>query len=677
MTFDHGTRWFAEFEKYSLTGGELNSCSGDGGGVTSCNHCDIRWRACLEAGGKVIDGLEMFAGGLVAEELLGEGVAQTTCITLAKGAQCMSGEVPGTDSDNAVQYEVVGGVCKCYTGFADIPDGATDFYTYDETAALIRGVNDLTAKGVAVCYLPADPTPGPTPGIDRNPSPTNLLSYEIYSAQTCSASSSVFAFSVEVVTSKSALYADEYFNSPCKSTIVDFTNGQKKTFWFKGYCNADHSEETGSTQGEVVLWADQEGCEAFDQQAVEFFDWSFDAATNQGGCMRANPNTHPTYGARLTCTAGAAASSCADAAITTMTKLAKCGLRSDVALARMEGLLKAQFPSLSMPISTVAEQLETTKCVECLEDFADALFEIPYSTCPAVLGGSTYNAPEAIAVALVGPKQNKMAAAAYGFLSDITGFSVTEEICKCLEGGVCFSLKPQLKIGGFDSLAAFTSSHRKAAKKVFADKISVTEAMVRSTFSWRIPKFSWRNRRLTTGNIEATFEISGLTESAMAYANTQIEEVASDPQSFVTQLASQFEVEGADVPPNMAVVVEITLAPTQAPSDVVVEGFSGSAESTDDDEGNNQNPLIFSVTAAVVFLIASACGYRFHRSTVHRYCCAKTNQVDSAPAAIQVVPVQAVPKQAVPAQAVPAQAVPMQAVPVQGVPAPVSEPVQK
>ena len=27
----------------------------------------------------------------------------------------MSGEVPGTDSDNAVQYEVVGGVCKCYT----------------------------------------------------------------------------------------------------------------------------------------------------------------------------------------------------------------------------------------------------------------------------------------------------------------------------------------------------------------------------------------------------------------------------------------------------------------------------------------------------------------------------------------------------------------------------------
>jgi hypothetical protein len=48
-------------------------------------------------------------------------------------------------------------------------------------------------------------------------------------------------------------------------------------------------------------------------------------------------------------------------------------------------------------------------------------------------------------------------------------------------------------------------------------------------------------------------------------------------------------------------------------------------------------------------------------------CCAKTNQVDSAPAAIQAVPMQAVL----------AQAVPMQAVPVQAVPAPVSEPVQK
>jgi hypothetical protein len=214
---------------------------------------------------------------------------------------------------------------------------------------------------------------------------------------------------------------------------------QKNTFWFKGYCNAEHSE-TGSTQGEVVLWADQEGCEAFDRQAVEFYDWSFDAATNQGACMTANPETHPTYGARLTCTAGAAASSCADAATTTMTKLAKCGLRSDAALARMEGLLQQQFPSLSMPISTVVAQLETTDCVKCLEDFADALFEIPYSTCPAVLGGSTYNAPEAIAVALVGPKQDKMLSAGYGFLSDITGFGVTEEICKCLEGGGCLFL---------------------------------------------------------------------------------------------------------------------------------------------------------------------------------------------------------------------------------------------
>jgi hypothetical protein len=428
-----------------------------------------------------------------------------------------------------------------------------------------------------------------------------LLSYEIYSAQTCSASSSVFAFSVEVATSNSALYADEYSFSPCRSTTVDFTSGQKKTFWFKGYCNADHSE-TGPYQGEVVLWADQEDCEAFGQTGqigtVEFYDWSFNAASNQGECMRANPNTHPTYGARLTCTAGAAASSCADAAITTMTKLAKCGLRSDAALARMEGLLKAQFPSLSMPISTVAAQLETTKCVECLEDFADALFEIPYSTCPALLGGRTYNAPEAIAVGLVGPKEGKMGSVAYGFLSAITGRSVTEEICKCLEGGVCFVLKPKLTISGFDGLAAFTPSHQKAATKVVADTLSVMASTIKSTFRFETPECWGFCRRLTTGNIEATFEISGLTESAMAYANTQIEEVASDPQSFVTQLATEFEAEGADVPPNMGVVVEDTLAPTQAPS------------TSADDEGNNKNPLIFGAAAAVVLLIASACGYR-------------------------------------------------------------------
>ena len=32
-----------------------------------------------------------------------------------------------------------------------------------------------------------------------------------------------------------------------------------------------------------------------------------------------------------------------------------------------------------------------------------------------------------------------------------------------------------------------------------------------------------------------------------------------------------------------------------------------------DDEGNNKNPLIFGATAAVVFLIASACGYRNYK----------------------------------------------------------------
>jgi hypothetical protein len=171
-----------------------------------------------------------------------------------------------------------------------------------------------------------------------------------------------------------------------------------------------------------------------------------------------------------------------------------------------------------------------------------------------------------------------------------------------------FIFKPQLKISGFDALAAFAPSHQKATTKVFADRVSVMVSTVKSTYRWEIPKFS--DRRLTTGNIEATFEISGLTESAMAYANTQIEKVAPGPQSFVTQLATQFEVEGADVPPNMGVVVEDTLAPTLAPT---------KAPSTStDDEGNNKNPLIFSATAAVVFLIASACGYRNYGWTGHQ-----------------------------------------------------------
>jgi hypothetical protein len=198
-------------------------------------------------------GLEFLAGGLVAEELLGSGVTQTTCTALANGAQCKSGlKDPqlsfGAGAESAAQYETVGGVCKCYTGILDAPD---DNYICDKKNLLGYGLQaDKGVKGVAVCYLPADPTPAQTssythsytpshtqsytPAPTPAPTETNLLSYEIYSAQTCSASSIVFAFSVEVVTSKSAFNSGDYFYSPCRSTTVDFTNGTEKYFLVQG-----------------------------------------------------------------------------------------------------------------------------------------------------------------------------------------------------------------------------------------------------------------------------------------------------------------------------------------------------------------------------------------------------------------------------------------------------------